>query len=74
MEPGGVLNVARMPIKGFGDPPKTTTMVCAGCDVTWRGSSHDECWSCGDSSRVTQATPRKVRHTPAVAEADRLVG
>jgi len=63
-----------MPVQGFGDPPRTTTMICASCDVTWRGSAVDECWSCGDAASVAEATPRKVRHSPAVADAERLVG
>ena len=66
--------MADMPIKGFGDQPRTTTMVCVSCDVTWRGSFADECWSCGDSAMVTEATPRKVRHSPVMAEQQRLVG
>jgi len=69
-----VLIVAIMPVQGFGDSPRMTTMVCASCDVTWRGSADDECWSCGDVATVTVATPRRVRYSPAVAEAERLVG
>jgi len=63
-----------MPVQGFGDPQRTTTMVCASCDVTWRGCADDECWSCGDSVMVAEATPRKVRYSPAVSDTERLVG
>jgi hypothetical protein len=48
-------------------------MVCADCDVTWRGFMTDECWSCGDSGKVQEATPRRIRLTPATTDADRLV-
>ena len=48
-------------------------MVCALCDVTWRGSDLDECWSCGDAASVAEATPLRVRYTPDTAEAERLV-
>ena len=48
-------------------------MVCALCDVTWRGSDLDECWSCGDAASVAEATPLRVRYTPATTEAERLV-
>jgi len=63
-----------MSVSGFSDPPRPTTMICASCDVTWRGEISDECWSCGDSAMVALATPRKVRYSPAVADAERLVG
>jgi len=36
-------------------------MVCADCDVTWRGVTTDECWSCGETGRVREATPGRVR-------------
>ncbi|MEM7093489.1 MAG: hypothetical protein AAF567_10845 [Actinomycetota bacterium] len=52
---------------------RPTTMFCADCDVTWRGQITDECWSCGESGDVRQATPRRVRLTPVTTEADRLV-
>jgi len=63
-----------MPVHGFGDLPRTTTMVCGACDVTWRGGLDDECWSCSDSEAVAEARPRTVRHSPATVDAERLVG
>ncbi|HAY68736.1 MAG: hypothetical protein KC481_10070 [Acidimicrobiaceae bacterium] len=63
-----------MPVQSFGDRPRTITMVCGSCDVTWRGNGDDACWSCGDSAMVGEATPRQVRYSPAVVNAERLVG
>ncbi len=70
---GCISTVARMPSETAEAKPRQTTMVCADCDVTWRGFMTDECWSCGDSGKVQEATPRRIRLTPATTDADRLV-
>jgi len=49
-------------------------MVCASCEVTWRGVDGDHCWSCGDNTMVDEATPSRVRYSTTGSESDRLVG
>jgi len=66
--------VARMSALGREGSRRQATMVCPDCDVTWRGCESDSCWSCGESGQVHEATPRRVRLTPAGVDADRLVG
>ncbi len=37
------------------------TIYCPDCDVTWRGSVHDACWSCGTMGQAERATAPQVR-------------
>ena len=66
--------MARMSANRREGMQRQATMVCRDCDVTWRGFASDACWSCGESGRVNEATPRRIRLTPAGADPDRLVG
>ena len=74
MAESGVSTVARMSPEDAQSSERPTTMVCGGCEVTWRGRNGDACWSCGDPGRVREARPRPVRLTPALVEGERLVG
>ncbi len=37
------------------------TICCPDCDVTWRGSTEDACWSCGALGRAVEAIAPQVR-------------
>ena len=37
------------------------TICCPDCDVTWRGSTSDPCWSCGAVGHAERAVAPQVR-------------
>lgn len=37
------------------------TVACPDCDVTWRGTLDDECWSCGQAGITITAKPMAVK-------------
>jgi len=37
------------------------TVACRRCDVTWRGTLDDHCWSCSQAGYTIVAPPMTVR-------------